>query len=50
MSQAVSKRTESVSTAQRPGLGKKLLLLLFSILFCLVIFIALGRNLQCAIP
>jgi lysophospholipase L1-like esterase len=41
MSQAVSKPAEPVFDAQAPGLGKKILLMLFSVVFCLVIFIAL---------
>ncbi len=41
MSQAASKPAESVSNAEGPGLGKKILLMLFSVVFCLVIFIAL---------
>ena len=41
MSQAASKPAEPVSQAEAPGLGKKILLLLFSLLFCLLIFVGL---------
>jgi hypothetical protein len=41
MSQAVSKPAGPVSNAEAPGMGKKILLMLFSVVFCLVIFIAL---------
>ena len=41
MSQAVSKQAESTPAAPAPGAGKKLILLLFSIFFCLIIFVGL---------
>jgi hypothetical protein len=41
MSQAASKPAEPVSNAEAPGLGKKILLLLLSVFFCLVIFVGL---------
>ena len=41
MSQAASKPAEPVSNAAAPGLGKKILLLLVSVFFCLLIFVGL---------
>ena len=41
MSQAASKPAEPVSNAAAPGLGKKILLLLASVFFCLLIFVGL---------
>jgi hypothetical protein len=41
MDQAVSKQAEPAIQVQQPSLGKKILLLLFSLLFCLIAFIGL---------
>jgi hypothetical protein len=41
MTQAVSKQAEPVANATPPSLGKKILLLLLSILFCLIAFVGL---------
>ena len=41
MSQPASKQAEPVSNAAAPGLGKKILLLLVSVFFCLLIFVGL---------
>ncbi len=41
MSQPASKPAEPVSNAAAPGLGKKILLLLASVFFCLLIFVGL---------
>ncbi len=41
MSQPASKPAEPVSNAAAPGLGKKILLLLVSVFFCLLIFVGL---------
>ena len=41
MSQPASKQAEPVSNAAAPGLGKKILLLLASVFFCLLIFVGL---------
>lgn len=41
MSQAVSKPAEPVANGEAPGLGKKILLMLFSVFFCLLIFVGL---------
>ena len=41
MSQAASKQAEPVIRQQGPGLGKKILLLLLSVFFCLLVFVGL---------
>jgi hypothetical protein len=41
MSQTVSKQADPISSAPPPSFGKKLLLLLVSFLFCLIIFVGL---------
>jgi len=41
MAQAVSKQAEAAPGTQAPGLGKRLLLLVVSVLFCILVFVAL---------